>query len=122
MAKAETLKALEAKTGLELTDAAHTAAQLDALAKLPEDKLEEIRTALLERESTFKARQQAELDASRKKAHTIRVRVSARIAEFGGAFYDPDSGLTLGAEIVETELTPFVNQKLGTRELEQVRD
>ena len=51
------------------------------------------------------------------KPKTVTVRVSDRIAQRGGAFYDPAQNITIGKEPVEVEKTAFVAEKLRNEEL-----
>jgi len=52
----------------------------------------------------------------------IKVRVNDKIARYGGAFTDPASGVMIGTEPVEVELTQYVMRWLSTGQIVEVEE
>ncbi len=72
---------------------------------------------------TSSAEDAAEVEAEiiiEAQGETITVKVSDAISSYGGAFYDPETRLTLGGQPVVTPKTHFVIEQLNAKHLIEV--
>ncbi|MBZ9753000.1 hypothetical protein K7W42_19360 [Deinococcus sp. HMF7604] len=112
MAKADTIRDIEAANGQKVPDSLNQK-QLDELLALATrdgaEKLDAFSSKLTELQGGGKS--------SEKAAPTVTVRVNDAIAAYGGEFTDPGTREVIGKEPTEVPLSPFVREKLRSEEL-----
>lgn len=138
MAKPDQIAAIKAANGVELNVEDYTARQLEALEGLAEKDGKDNLTAFQAQLKEFddaRAAQNAPDQANStqtpapepaaaktagpkaEKVKTVSVRVSSKIAAYGGAFLDPETRETIGEDSVEVPLTAFVRGLLRSEDL-----
>lgn len=137
MNKKELAEAIKAATDVVLDPAKFTAPQLEQLREAAQNghdafdaKLTELTNAKPagDAEST-NAKPTGDTEPSSSddgddevEVDVVTVRVNDKIAAFGGEFTEPKTRVSIGAQPVTVERTPFVDEKLTSKELVEAHE
>ncbi|MVN88283.1 hypothetical protein GO986_16175 [Deinococcus sp. HMF7620] len=113
MAKADTIRDIEAANGQKVPDTLNQK-QLDELLALAKRDGAEQRDAFDGKLNEFQGKGSGKAAPKEK---TVTVRVNDAIAAYGGEFTDPGTREVIGKEPTEVPLSPFVREKLRSEEL-----